>query len=88
LTPLSLAVSPVELRRAGSAIATLAEPPVLPGCSVDADWPASAALESMLAAAAGCLAGITARIGTVADALDRAARAYERADDETAGTFK
>jgi hypothetical protein len=79
-------VTPGELHRAGLALADSAcagRLPV-PQPAVDPEWLATDALESMAAATADWLARTAADARAVADALRRAARAYERCDHDAA----
>jgi hypothetical protein len=83
VTAADFAVSPTEVRRAAAAFPD-AGPPVVPELVVDAGWAATDALESVIVAAARGLAGIAAADEAVAGALDSAARAYERCDEDAA----
>jgi Excreted virulence factor EspC, type VII ESX diderm len=78
------AVSPVELRRAAAALRAVAEPFAAgpPG------WAASAALDSVIAAAGTRLGHLAGEVEQLAEALVRVAGAYERADEEAADRFR
>jgi hypothetical protein len=81
------AVSVVALRRAGSLLADL-DPPRAPASAADPGWAASVALDSVVAAATGCLAGLDGGGCALGDAVCTAALAYERCDHDVADRIR
>jgi hypothetical protein len=87
MTATDFAVSVVSLRRAGAALAEHA-PARAPVPAVDPGWATTAALDSVAATAADRFTALETRVHELADALDTAARAYERCDEEIAESLR
>lgn len=87
MTATDFAVSVISLRRTAALLADF-DPIRTPVPAVDSGWATTAALDSVVATAAGCLTALDARVHALAGAFDAAARAYESCDHHVAGLLK
>jgi Excreted virulence factor EspC, type VII ESX diderm len=87
MTATDFAVSVSSLRHAGALLADF-DPARVPVPAVDPGWATTAALDSVVATATGCLTALDTGVQALADGLGAAARAYELCDHEVAGLLR